>query len=192
VGRVVRQFRASFPQSRFLLIGAAASDEELVRTLFIGIQGYLEYGHDPTRLVSTLQSMARGHVWVSERALQQYVELSSRAIASQPDSQEGLTDRQRAVVDLVMRDLSNKEVAAALHISANTVKFHLSGIFHKLGVGDRRTLREVVNRKEDARASRLWLGLAESRCLAGTVDRNAGLRKGAAGLEGARRDGDML
>ena len=136
--------------------------------------------------------MARGHVCVPERTFQQYAELSSRAIASQPNSQEGLTDRQRAVLDLVMRDLSNKEVAEALHIAANTVKFHLSGIFRKLGVGDRRMLREVANRQEQARASRLWLGLPGSRCPAGTVDRSAGLRKGAAGLEGARRDGELL
>lgn len=108
------------------------------------------------------------------------MELSSRAIASQPNSQEGLTDRQRAVLNLVMRDLSNKEVAEALHIAANTVKFHLSGIFHKLGVGDRHTRREVVNRQEEARASRLWLGLRQPQCPAGTVDRSAGPRTGAA------------
>jgi DNA-binding NarL/FixJ family response regulator len=71
LSRVVRQFRASFPQGKFLLIGAAASDEELVRALFMGIQGYLDYGHVPTRLVSTLQSMARGRVCGPERALQQ-------------------------------------------------------------------------------------------------------------------------
>lgn len=191
LGRVMRQLRASFPQSKFLLIGAAASDEELVRSLFMGIQGHLDYGHVPTRLVGTVRSMARGHICVPERTLQRYVELSSRAIASQPNFQEGVTDRQRAVLDLVMRDLSNKEIAAALHIAANTVKFHLSGIFRRLGVSDRRTLREVVNRQEEARASRLWLGLPGSRPPAGTLDLSAGLRTGAAGLAGARRDGDM-
>jgi DNA-binding NarL/FixJ family response regulator len=48
-----------------------------------------------------------------------------------------LTRREREVLQLVARGESNKRVAAALGLSEGTVKSYLSGVFEKLGVGDR-------------------------------------------------------
>jgi DNA-binding NarL/FixJ family response regulator len=50
---------------------------------------------------------------------------------------EPLTAREREVLELASRGLSNREVAAALSISEHTVKFHLASIYGKLGAGSR-------------------------------------------------------
>jgi DNA-binding NarL/FixJ family response regulator len=52
----------------------------------------------------------------------------------------GLTPRERAVVDLVVRGSSTRQISQTLYISEYTVQDHLSNIFDKVGVRDRRAL----------------------------------------------------
>lgn len=52
----------------------------------------------------------------------------------------GLSSRERAVVDLVARGASTKQISQALYISEYTVQDHFSNIFDKIGVRDRRAL----------------------------------------------------
>ncbi len=52
-------------------------------------------------------------------------------------SPQALTDKEQIVLDNLARDLSNKELGRLLKVSANTIKFHLKHIYHKLGVDDR-------------------------------------------------------
>ena len=52
----------------------------------------------------------------------------------------GLSPRERAVVDLVVRGASTRQISQALYISEYTVQDHLSNIFDKIGVRDRRAL----------------------------------------------------
>jgi DNA-binding NarL/FixJ family response regulator len=61
--------------------------------------------------------------------------------AEQPRGKEaGLTDRERHIVRLVVEGLSNKEIAARLHLADTTVRHHLTKIFDKLGVSNRQNL----------------------------------------------------
>ena len=54
-----------------------------------------------------------------------------------PDPQVSLTRRERDILRLIAQGLSNKEIAAQLHLSEKTVRNRLSEIFSKLGVGNR-------------------------------------------------------
>jgi DNA-binding NarL/FixJ family response regulator len=48
-----------------------------------------------------------------------------------------LTDREQQVLHLLGEGFSNRQIAAALHLSESTVKAHVAGIFQRLGVGNR-------------------------------------------------------
>jgi DNA-binding NarL/FixJ family response regulator len=52
----------------------------------------------------------------------------------------GLTERERHIVKLVVEGLSNKEIAARMHLADTTVRHHLTKIFDKLGVSNRQNL----------------------------------------------------
>jgi DNA-binding NarL/FixJ family response regulator len=64
-------------------------------------------------------------------------------IASVEELSETLTTREREVLDLLGRGLSNKLIGRELHISEHTVKFHISSLYAKLGVNNR---AEAVSR----------------------------------------------
>ncbi|MEV8374592.1 AAA family ATPase [Kribbella sp. NPDC056861] len=60
-----------------------------------------------------------------------------------PDRLPELTDRERQVTELVLRDLTNREIAAELFVTSKTVEYHLSNIFARLGIASRRELRNL-------------------------------------------------
>jgi LuxR family maltose regulon positive regulatory protein len=59
----------------------------------------------------------------------------------------GITRREREIVELLLRRLSNKGIATALGISESTVKFHLTHIFAKFQVTDRVSLQESITQQ---------------------------------------------
>ena len=67
-----------------------------------------------------------------------------------PDSVNKVTDRlspyEFSIAMMAARGKSNQEIAEYLHISVNTVKFHLSGIYQKVGVSNRKELEQYLNR----------------------------------------------
>ena len=70
-------------------------------------------------------------------AAQGLIVLQVPAASSVEELSEPLTAREREVLDLLGRGLSNKLIARELHISEHTVKFHISSLYAKLGVNNR-------------------------------------------------------
>ena len=66
-----------------------------------------------------------------------------------PHSPLGLTDRERDVVALVAKGMSNREAAAELYVSAKAVEYHLGNVYAKLGIRSRRELRERLGVPQD-------------------------------------------
>ena len=72
---------------------------------------------------------------------------NSAAIIEAPDTKPGLTRREMAVLSALADGLANKQIATLLGISPHTVKFHLEGIFRKLGAVNRaEAVREGIRR----------------------------------------------
>lgn len=109
-----------------VVVSGVASPAEIEQT-------YAEYG-----IFSCIekQSFDRATFLETVRALQ-----SADAVE---DALGALTDRERQVLSLVARGMTNKQIAAALTISANTVKRHLRSIFQKLGTSTRAAAAAVA------------------------------------------------
>jgi DNA-binding CsgD family transcriptional regulator len=59
------------------------------------------------------------------------------ALRVHPLCRQDLTPRERHVLRLVMSGYSNKEIAGEIHVSGNTVKFHLKNVYSKIGANHR-------------------------------------------------------
>ncbi|MCI0658227.1 MAG: response regulator transcription factor [Acidobacteria bacterium] len=145
LNRFLRFLGVRFPKARALVLDDALSDDDLCRLLFLGIHGFLAYEEVEANLVPAVRAVADGHYWVPQRVLEQYMQFSARLPAPREDRGEPFTWRERRIIELVKRRLSNKEISAILSVSEGTVKFHLSNIFAKLGVRDRHHMIEVTS-----------------------------------------------
>jgi DNA-binding NarL/FixJ family response regulator len=111
-----------------LVLTAYASDEQIDAVLRAGARGYLLKGASIEEIERAIRTVARGETYIDPRVASRIV-----ALTNMPR----LSPRERDVLHLIVAGKSNKEIAAALHVTERTVKFHVTSIFNKLGAENR-------------------------------------------------------
>ncbi len=122
------EIRAEFPEARILFLTSYDTQEEIHRAMKAGAAGYLLKHSKRKELVAAIREVAAGGQWLPS-GIRQRVEERGEA----PE----LSERQREVLALVAKGISNKEIARILGFSESGAKQHLRQIFVKLGVADR-------------------------------------------------------
>jgi len=145
LSKYLRTLRVNFPDARTIVIDEPLPSEELCRLLFLGIQGFLAYQDVEPHLASAIEAVAEGHLWVDAEVLEQYVRFAAQVTRARERRGLALTGREKRILELVQRRLSNKEISSILDISESTVKFHIGNAFAKLGVSDRQAAAEVIS-----------------------------------------------
>jgi two-component system NarL family response regulator len=120
--------RAIDPLARVIILSVFKGEEDVHRAVRAGASGYLPKASEPAELVAAIRAIYRGG---------RYFPPAIDAALAQRASRGELSDRERQVLEAIVRGRSNKEIAAALGISENTVKVHTTRVFEKLGVADR-------------------------------------------------------
>jgi DNA-binding CsgD family transcriptional regulator len=102
----------------------------------------LTYTDAPSDLKPALDALVEGSYWVPRVLLSRFVEsiLPSSRNRTMISSSVGLSRREREVLQAVLDNLSNKEIAGQLNISERTAKFHVSNLLAKFGVQRRADL----------------------------------------------------
>jgi DNA-binding NarL/FixJ family response regulator len=116
------------------VLALVRSEQEARAALSAGAAGAVLRGSDGATLRAALQAVSRGLV-VTEHG---FTSLRPAPETRPATSAEAFTPREREVLALLARGLSNRDIADALEISAHTAKFHVNSILQKLGV-ERRT-----------------------------------------------------
>ncbi|WP_224388935.1 response regulator transcription factor [Pseudonocardia sp. ICBG1293] len=120
-------------------------DEYVARAVRAGAAGFLLKAADPRELLAAIRATADGDGYLSPRITARVL----RRLQSRPDEDSDservrarklvatLTDRERDVLALLARGLSNHEIGRELFVSEGTVKAHLSALLARLGVDNR-------------------------------------------------------
>ncbi len=127
------------PSPRVIVLTTFDYDEYVYRALRAGASGFMLKRARAEDLVDAVRVVARGEALLTPEITRRLVAGFAKR-SSSPTSAETLdrlTDREREVLVLIARGLSNREIAQWLTLSVETVKTHVKRVFMKLGVRDR-------------------------------------------------------
>jgi DNA-binding NarL/FixJ family response regulator len=135
-----REVVATSLPTRVLILTTYDLDEYVYQALRAGAAGFTLKTSPPDRLVDAIRVVADGEALLApsliQRLIAQYVERPQPGLGA-PNELLQLTDREREVLVLVARGLSNEDIAATLIIGLATVKTHVNRILTKLGLRGR-------------------------------------------------------
>ena len=144
--QVARQVMVEKLPTRVILLTAYDDVEQKIHAMRAGAAAYCTKDIQPEKLVGVVYLVVNGGFWVGgqeydvnslERWLKAQSEGAMRLYSDPGEPYQPLSSREMEVLSQVTMGLSNKEIAASLGISHQTVKNHLTAILRKLGVGDR-------------------------------------------------------
>ncbi len=136
---VTRRILSLQPDCRIIVLTSFADDQNVVAAMQAGAAGYLLKDVLQADLVRAIRQAAQGEPALHPEAQRKLVEYLTRPQPAQPaaDDLAQLTERERDVLNLIARGLSNRQIADALHITEGTVKGHVSNVLTKLHLQDR-------------------------------------------------------
>jgi DNA-binding NarL/FixJ family response regulator len=135
-----REVLATSPDVKVVILTTFEDDDYIFGALNAGASGFLLKRTRPEELISAIHTIAAGDSLLSPSVTRRVIDRMARnpASAVATDKQlRTLTPREREVLELVARGLSNAEIGAALFVEESTVKSHVKRILTKLGLRDR-------------------------------------------------------
>lgn len=138
---LVRDILGETPASRIVVVAETFDEESAFPLLRLGVKGLLPYADAPQQLAQALSTVAAGGLWAPRALLSRFVDsVLNTNRGRRMTNGHGLSRREHDVLQALLDNLSNKEIAGRLHISERTVKFHVSNLLSKFGVQRRADL----------------------------------------------------
>lgn len=139
-----RAIKAEFPDIKVIILTVSDDQEDLFEAIKSGAEGYLLKNLREEEFADLVNRIARGEPVMSsglaKKLLQEFARLKQQekpVVEAEAEIEAGLSVREQEVLELVARGDTNKEVAATLYISENTVNFHMKNILSKLHLKNR-------------------------------------------------------
>ncbi len=141
-GALLANLMERYPEARLIVVGEKHDEANCFSLLRLGVKGLLTYVEARDQLIRALPLVANGGFWVPRSVLSGFVDsiLSGQGRRLKPDSVTNLSRREQEVLDSLLENLANKEIASKLNIAERTVKFHVSNLLSKFGVRRRADL----------------------------------------------------
>jgi DNA-binding NarL/FixJ family response regulator len=130
------------PTARVVLVAEKFEQGAAFPLLRLGAKGLLTFAESTEQLPRAVEEVAGGGFWVPRSLLSRFVDETLSAVRRPrgPAGPARLSRREKEVLDALLENLSNKEIASKLHMSERTAKFHVSNLLAKYGVRRRADL----------------------------------------------------
>jgi DNA-binding NarL/FixJ family response regulator len=139
--RLVSEVRAAIPGVKVVMIGMEADRETFMRGVRDGIVGYVLKDASAMEVAACVRSVANGEAVcppaLSLALFEQVAKQNNHSTHFSFRHNLGLTRREQQLLHMISRGLTNKEIAAQLNLSEQTVKNHVHRMLRKLGASDR-------------------------------------------------------
>jgi DNA-binding NarL/FixJ family response regulator len=130
-----RAIVAARPETAVLVLTMLDDDASVAAALRAGARGYIVKGAGRDEIASALQAVAAGSAFLGAEVAHSALARLSHADPAPPFPE--LTEREREVLDLIARGLTNAAIADRLVLSGKTVRNHVSNVMLKIGAPDR-------------------------------------------------------
>ncbi len=142
-GALISNILEHHATARVIVVGDDFNESSSFSLLRMGAKGLLTYAEAREQLPRALPQVANGGFWVPRQVLSVFVDsilsnVQGRRLKA--DTATHLSRREEEVLDSLLENLANKEIASKLNISERTVKFHVSNLLSKFGVRRRADL----------------------------------------------------
>ena len=128
----LRALRAKGVDARIVVLTVSDAQSDIFALMDAGVDGYLLKDSDTAELVENIQRALKGEMVLSDNVRQHILNRQPER-----DPLHTLTDRERDVLQGIATGMSNKQIAAQLFISEETVKVHIRNLLRKLNVHSR-------------------------------------------------------
>ncbi len=129
------EVRRVSPETAIVMLTASEESDDLIAAVKAGARGYVVKGAGAGEVVEAVLAAARGDAYITPRMAGNLLREMTRQPGADPLAE--LTERERQVLVLVARGLSNKEVGSELGLAEKTVKHYLTSVLQKLHVRSR-------------------------------------------------------
>ena len=138
-----RDLLARYPEAKVLLMDTGIDKEKIITTLLTyKIHGILSTNTEFSLFKKALRVVSEGQIWIDNDTVKNF--LHDSGVISKTGKINGITHREKEIVEFVCQGLTNKEIAVRLNLSEHTVKAHLNRIFRKFNTPSRSKLITLV------------------------------------------------
>jgi len=131
-----REILAALPATRVLMLTTFDLDGYVIEAFRAGASGFLLKTVPPTQLIAAVHTVYESDALLAPASTRRLIEQHAPAPSEAPELDE-LTAREREVLRLLARGLTNAEIAQTLVVEPSTVKSHVARVLAKLGLRDR-------------------------------------------------------
>jgi DNA-binding NarL/FixJ family response regulator len=142
----VKQLKPQIPQTNFMMCTVYEENEKIFEALSAGASGYILKKTAPAKMLEAIRELYEGGAPMSSQIARKVVAaFQEKATANNQNIEqlEDLSNREKEILEQLSKGLMYKEIAAELHISAETVRKHVYHVYEKLHVTNR---IEAVNK----------------------------------------------
>jgi len=130
-----RLIKSAHPQVNILMLTSFSEEEAVTAAIMAGASAYLLKNVGRSDLIKAIRAVAAGQNLLDPSVTKRVMEkLAQLAAKEQERAVEGISEREKEVLTLVARGLTNKEIGKNLIITENTARNHVSRILDKLGL----------------------------------------------------------